>query len=229
MAFLVEGFRKSFIEHDFYKIFIDGFVATLTIAMFAVVIGVAIGIVLAVIKVYSYRTGKLKIARFFVEMYVTIFRGTPVVVQLMILYYLVLVNIKSGLTVAVIGFGLNSGAYVAEIVRAGIMSIDKGQLEAGRSLGMSEIMTMRYVIMPQAIKNTLPALFNEFITLLKETSVAGYITVIDLTKAADLVRSRTMQPFFPLLSVALIYLILVVGLTALQGAMERKLQKSDRR
>ncbi|MDR1135035.1 MAG: amino acid ABC transporter permease [Clostridiales Family XIII bacterium] len=229
MAAFQEGFYRTFINNNYYKVFLDGFRATITIAVFAVLIGVSIGIILAVIKVYNHRTGKMKIARLFAELYVTVFRGTPVIVQLMILYYLVLIDIKSGVIVAVIGFGLNSGAYVAEIVRAGIMSIDTGQTEAGRSLGLTELMTMRYIIMPQAIKNTLPALFNEFITLLKETSVAGYITVIDLTKAADLVRSRTYQAFFPLISVALVYLIMVVGLTALQGVMERKLQKSDRR
>jgi His/Glu/Gln/Arg/opine family amino acid ABC transporter permease subunit len=201
----------------------------MTIALFSLIIGIVMGVLAAVVKVYYYRTGKLRFLNSIMFLYTTVFRGTPIVVQLMIWYYLILISVQSGVLVAIIGFGLNSGAYVAEIVRAGIMSIDKGQTEAGRSLGLTESMTMRYIILPQAIKNTLPALFNEFITLLKETSVAGYITVIELTKAADLVRARTMQPFFSLISVAIVYLALVIGLTALQGKLERRLQKSDRR
>jgi ABC-type amino acid transport system permease subunit len=147
----------------------------------------------------------------------------------MILYFIVFVNFKNGANVAIIGFGINSGAYVSEIVRAGIMSIDKGQTEAGRSLGLSEAATMAHIVLPQAIKNILPALFNEFITLVKETSIVGYIAVKDLTKAGDLVRARTMEPFFSLIAVALVYLVIVILLTLLQRQIERKLQKSDRR
>jgi len=226
---LVRQFEITFIVSSRYKLFISGFRNTMVIAVFALIVGVTIGVIVAVIKVYNYRTGRLKLLNQIAVLYTTVFRGTPIVVQLMIWYYLILISIHNAVIVAIIGFGLNSGAYVAEIVRAGIMSIDKGQSEAGRSLGLTESMTMRHIVLPQAIKNTLPALFNEFITLLKETSVAGYITVIELTKAADLVRSRTLQPFFSLISVAIVYLILVVGLTALQGKLERRLQKSDRR
>lgn len=222
-------FVKTFIEKDRYLIFIDGFRRTLTIAFFATLIGIALGVLAAVVKVYHYRTGKLKPLCMFVDAYLTVFRGTPVVVQLMILYYVLFTNIQSGLVVAVIGFGINSGAYVAEIVRAGILSIDKGQTEAGRSLGLTEAQTMYYVVLPQALKNALPALFNEFIMLLKETSIAGYITVVDLTKAGDLVRSKTMLPFFPLISVAVIYLILVIGLTRVQNSLEERLRRSDRK
>lgn len=224
-----EQFYMTFIENDRYKMFVQGFWTTIIIALCAVVIGSLIGIFAAVVKVYNYRTGKLKVLNGIVDGYLLLFRGTPVVVQLMILYYLILTNIQSGVIVAIIGFGINSGAYVAEIVRAGILSVDKGQTEAGRSLGLSESQTMQYIVLPQAIKNTLPALFNEFIALLKETSVAGYITVVDLTKAGDLVRGRTMQPFFSLIAVAIIYFIVVVGLTSLQGIIERRLRKSDRR
>ncbi|MDR2940264.1 MAG: amino acid ABC transporter permease [Clostridiales bacterium] len=221
-------FVTTFIEKGRYLMFLEGLGRTLIIALCAVVIGVALGIVAAVIKVYNHRTGGLKPLRALVDIYLQIFRGTPVVVQLLIWYYIILVNVKSGLLVAIIGFGINSGAYVAEIFRAGIMSVDLGQSEAGRSLGLSEMQSMRYIILPQAIKNTLPALFNEFISLLKETSVAGYITVIDLTKAGDLVRSRTMLAFFPLLSVALVYFILVAVLTQLQANLERRLRKGER-
>jgi len=225
----IRQFNNTFIDKSYYKLFLNGFINTMTIAFFAVIIGIIVGIVIAVIKVYNYRTGKLGILNRIAILYTTVFRGTPVIVQLMIWYYIILTSVSSGVVCAIIGFGLNSGAYVAEIVRAGIMSIDKGQSEAGRSLGLSEYMTMRFIVLPQAIKNTLPALFNEFITLLKETSVAGYITVIDLTKAADLVRSRTLNAFFALFSIAIVYLTLVVGLTTLQGKLERRLQKSDRR
>ncbi|MDR0569882.1 MAG: amino acid ABC transporter permease [Clostridiales Family XIII bacterium] len=226
--YVIRQFNNTFIRENRYRLFIDGFTTTLEVAFFAVIIGVVMGVVIAVVKVYHYRTGNARLANALMALYTTIFRGTPVVVQLMIWYYVIL-TFANGVTAAIIGFGLNSAAYVSEIVRAGILSIDKGQSEAGRSLGLTEIMTMRHIVLPQAIKNTLPALFNEFITLLKETSVAGYVSVIDLAKVGDLVRSRTLSPFFPLFSVALIYLVLVVGLTALQGKLERKLQKSDRR
>ena len=226
---LVRQFELTFIVSGRYKLFLTGFANTITIAIFALIIGVVVGVLVAVVKVYNYRTGRLKFLNQIMFLYTTVFRGTPIVVQLMIWYYLILISVKSGVFVAIVGFGLNSGAYVAEIVRAGIMSIDKGQTEAGRSLGLPESMNMRYIILPQAFKNVLPALFNEFITLFKETSVAGYITVIELTKAADLVRARTLQPFFSLISVALVYLVVVIGLTALQGKLERRLQKSDRR
>jgi His/Glu/Gln/Arg/opine family amino acid ABC transporter permease subunit len=226
---LTKSIEKTFITDDRYILFLDGFKNTITIAVFATIIGVAIGIIVAIIKVYCKNTGKLKALNFLATVYTTIIRGTPVVVQLMILYYLVFISVRSGVLIAIIGFGINSGAYVAEIIRAGIQSIDKGQSEAGRSLGLSEATTMRYVILPQAIKNVLPALFNEFITLLKETSIAGYITVMDLTKAADLVRARTLDALFPLLLIAAVYLVLVIGLTFLQHKLEKRLGQSDRR
>jgi His/Glu/Gln/Arg/opine family amino acid ABC transporter permease subunit len=224
-----EGFEKTFIVDDRYLIFIEGLKATLIIAFFAVRIGAAIGILIAVVKVYHHNTGKLKILNAIAVIYTTIIRGIPVVVQLMIWAYVILTWERNGLIIATIGFGCNSGGYVAEIVRAGILSIDKGQTEAGRSLGLPASVTMANIVLPQAIKNILPALFNEFITLLKETSVAGYIAIIDLTKAADLVKARTMDAFFPLFSIAAIYLVLVVGLTFLQHKLERRLGRSDRR
>lgn len=224
-----DSFARTFIEGDRYKTFFGGFQVTIIIALAATLIGVLIGIIVAIIKVYHYQTGRYKILNTLMDLYLTVFRGTPVVVQLMILYYVVFINIKDGIIVAILGFGINSGAYVAEIVRAGILAVDKGQTEAGRSLGFSDLQTMRLIVLPQAFKNILPALFNEFIALLKETSVVGYIAVIDLTKAADLIKSRTMQAFFPLMAVAAVYLILVIGLTHIQAVIERRLRKSDRR
>jgi His/Glu/Gln/Arg/opine family amino acid ABC transporter permease subunit len=229
LEILRAGFEKTFITEDRYLTFLSGFGHTIQIAAVAVLIGVAIGILIAVVKVFHHNTGRLKILNAVAVVYTTVIRGTPVVVQLMILYYVVLVSVRDGVLIASISFGINSGAYVAEIVRAGILSIDKGQSEAGRSLGLSESVTMSHIILPQAIKNILPALFNEFITLLKETSVAGYVAVIDLTKAADLVRARTMDAYFPLLSIAVVYLILVVGLTFLQHKLELRLGRGDRR
>jgi His/Glu/Gln/Arg/opine family amino acid ABC transporter permease subunit len=226
---LYRGFYATFIYRDRYLIFIDGFKATIVISFFALLIGITIGIFVGIVKVYSYRTGKLKPLAGLVDVYLTLFRGTPVMVQLMIWYYVILTFIDQALYIAIIGFGINSGAYMAEIVRAGILSIDKGQSEAGRSLGLSEATTMRFIVLPQAVKNTLPAFFNEFISLLKETSIAGTITVIDLTKAGDLVRSRTFMAFYPLMTVAAVYLLIVTLLTLLQKKLERRMQKSDRR
>ena len=161
------------------------------------------------------------------KIYLTVIRGTPVVVQLMLIYYVILVSVDSKILVASLAFGINSGAYVAEIVRSGIMSIDKGQFEAGRSLGLSYTQTMTKIVIPQALKNVLPALANEFIVLLKETSVSGYVALQDLTKAGDLIRSRTYSAFMPLIAVALIYLVLVLFFTKLVGILERRLRNSD--
>ena len=160
-------------------------------------------------------------------MYLTVIRGTPVVVQLMIMYYIIFASSKNGVAVATLAFGLNSAAYVAEIIRSGIMSIDNGQFEAGRSLGFNYVQTMWHIILPQSFKNVLPALANELITLLKETSVAGYVAVVDLTKGGDIIRGVTYSPFMPLIFVALIYLIIVVVLTKLVGILERRLRNSD--
>ena len=173
-------------------------------------------------------TGKLKIADFFCRLYLTVIRGTPVVVQLLIIYFVIFGSVDiDKIIVAVIAFGINSGAYVAEIIRGGIMSIDKGQTEAGRSLGLSYSQTMNYIIIPQAFKNVLPALGNEFIVLLKETSVAGYIALHDLTKGGDIIRSQTYDAFLPLAAVAAIYLVVVICLSKLLGILERKLKRNE--
>ena len=161
------------------------------------------------------------------RVYLTVIRGTPVVVQLMIIYFVIFASSNNGTLIAALAFGLNSGAYVAEIVRGGIMSIDNGQFEAGRSLGFNYVQTMRFIVIPQAMKNVLPSLANEFIALLKETSVAGYVAEKDLTKAGDIIRSRTYSPFMPLIAVALIYLVLVMFFSWLVGKLERRLRNSD--
>ena len=188
-----------------------------------------IGFVIAIIRSTHDRTGKFKVLNFIAQIYLTVIRGTPVVVQLMIIYYIIFASVDiNKVIVAVLAFGINSGAYVAEICRAGIMSIDIGQLEAGRSIGFSYAQTMWYIILPQAFKNILPALGNEFIVLLKETSVSGYIALQDLTKGGDIIRSRTYDAFFPLIAVALIYLVMVMIFTKLVSMLERRLKQSER-
>lgn len=227
MSFM-DKFYGTFIEDDRYQLFLTGLGHTLLIALIATIIGVVIGVLIAVCRVQHAQTGKLTILDLICRAYVAVVRGTPVVVQLMIMYYLILVNVNSAVLVGSIAFGINSGAYVSEIVRAGINAIDPGQMEAGRSLGLSRAATMRHIILPQAIKNILPALGNEFIALLKETSVAGYVGIVDLTKASDIVRSRTFDPFFSLIAVAIIYFILVFGMSAILKHFEKRLAKSDR-
>ena len=222
-------FHANFIAEDRWKILLSGLGVTLEVTLFALIIGIVLGFVVAIIRATHDQTGRLRIANAVAKVYTTVIRGTPVVVQLMIIYFVIFSSVNiSKVVVAVLAFGLNSGAYVSEIVRSGIMSIDIGQLEAGRSLGFNYTKTMIYIIMPQAFKNVLPALGNEFITLLKETSVAGYIALQDLTKAGDLIRSRTFSAFMPLIAVALIYLGMVGFFTWLLGKLERRLRDSER-
>ena len=188
----IDQFKQNFIEANRWKYIVNGLGVTLRVTLFAVLIGIAIGFVVAIIRSTYEKTGKLKIFNFLCNVYLTVIRGTPVVVQLLIIYFVIFSSMRvDKIFVAIIAFGINSGAYVAEIVRSGIMSIDPGQMEAGRSLGFNYIQTMWHIIIPQAFKNVLPALGNEFIVLLKETSVAGYIALEDLTKGADIIRSQT--------------------------------------
>lgn len=226
---LIESFKQNFIENDRWKYLTNGLITTLEITFFAVIIGFVLGFIVAVIRSTHDRTGRLKIANLICKVYLTVIRGTPMVVQLLITYFVIFgsVNIDK-IIVAVMAFGINSGAYVAEIVRSGIMSIDNGQFEAGRSLGLNYRQTMVYIIMPQAFKTVLPALANECIVLLKETSVAGYIAVQDLTKGGDIIRSQTYSAFMPLITVAIIYLLMVMVLSNLVGRLERRLAKNDR-
>ncbi len=224
-----QGIYVNFIKDDRWKYITDGLKVTLEVTLFAVLIGIAIGFLVAVIRSTHDKTGKLKLMNAFCKVYLTVIRGTPVLVQLMIIYFVIFGPVKiSKVIVAVISFGINSGAYVAEIFRSGIMSVDEGQFEAGRSLGFNYRQTMWYIIMPQAFKNVLPALGNEFISLLKETSVGSYIALQDLTKGGDIIRSRTYDAFTPLIAVAMIYLALVMLFTWLIQRLERRLRQSER-
>lgn len=222
-------FYTNFIQDDRWKYIADGLSTTIKLTFCAVILGVLLGFTIAIIRSTYAKTGRLKFLNFLCRVYLTVIRGTPVVVQLLIIYFLILApHGFDKFFCAVIAFGINSGAYVAEIVRAGIMSIDNGQMEAGRSLGFNYIQTMVYIILPQALKNVLPALANEFIVLLKETSIAGYIALQDLTKGGDIIRGRTYDAFMPLIAVALIYLVMVMILENLVTRLERRLAKDGR-
>lgn len=229
---IIDKLNTALIVEGRWKMLLGGLGNTLVIAFFALIIGVILGIIVAVIKVAASMNKKSKILAvldFLSNIYINLIRGTPVVVQLMIMYYVILVSTTNSVLVAIISFGLNSGAYVAEIMRAGIQAVDKGQTEAGRSLGLSSLVTMKEIVLPQAIKNILPALANEFITLLKETSIAGYVAISDLTKAGDRIRYSTYDPFTALLIVAGIYLVLVLGLARLFSMLEKRLRRSENR
>lgn len=225
----IRVFTQNFIEDSRWEYLAKGFINTLIITFFAAILGVIIGFIIAAVRSTHDKTGKLKILNFICKIYLTVIRGTPVLVQLLIIYYVIITSPGvSKIFVAIIAFGINSGAYVSEIVRSGIMSIDKGQFEAGRSLGLSYSATMRHIILPQAFKNVLPALGNEFIVLLKETSVSGYIGINELTRGGDIIRSTTYTAFMPLIAVAIIYLCVVMIFTGLVNKLERRLRESDR-
>ena len=224
----VDTFTRNFINGDNWHYIADGLVTTIQITFFAVLVGIVIGFIVGIIRSTYDKTHRLKIPNFICNVYLTVIRGTPVLVQLLIIYYVIFASVRiDKVLVAVLAFGINSGAYVAEIFRSGIMSIDNGQFEAGRSLGFNYPQTMWYIIMPQAFKNVLPALCNEFIALLKETSIAGYIGLQDLTKGGDIIRSRTYSAFMPLIAVALIYLAIVLIFTQLIKILERRLRQSE--
>nr|WP_132084125.1 amino acid ABC transporter permease [Harryflintia acetispora] len=225
---ILDKLNTALLVQDRYKLILTGLKNTLLMAVFATIIGTLIGVIVAVIKYFAQGNKKLTPLGWVCDLYTTVIRGTPVVVQLLIWSTVILTGIREALPIAIIGFGINSGAYVAEIIRAGIDSIDKGQTEAGRSLGLNRIQTMRLIVMPQAVKNILPALANEFIALLKETSVAGYIAMHDLTKAGEMIKNNTFDGT-ALFVVAIIYLVLVVGMTKLLGLLERRLKKGDLR
>lgn len=237
---LQRQFELCFIEKDRWKYMVEGLRNTIIIALCACLIGIIIGVIVAGIrssfdKNYESLQKKggfgffvLKIMNGICKIYLTLTRGTPIVVQLLIFYYIIFKSAKNGIPVAIIAFGLNSGAYVAEIFRGGIMSIDNGQFEAGRSIGFNYFQTMRYIIIPQMFKTVLPTLLNEFIALLKETSVAGYVAITDLTKAGNSIAGNTYIFYVPLITVAIIYLIMVIILTKLVGIVERRLRKNER-
>ena len=207
---------------------LKGFGNTILITILAVVIGIVLGFLIATIRATHDKRGGLNILNSICRVYLTVIRGTPSMLQLLIMFYIILVTVNNKILVAAIAFGLNSAAYVAEIVRSGIMSVDEGQFEAGRSLGLNYGQTMRLIIMPQAFKNVLPALANEFITLLKETSISGYIGIMDLTRGGDIIRSSPYAPFMPLIGVAIIYLVLVMILTAGVRKLEARLRTNER-
>lgn len=225
------------LQHQFNRYFVDngatewgltGLKTTLLVTVIALCIGVVLGLLIALIRSTHEQTGKLKLLNIVARVYLTIIRGTPSMIQILFFYSVIFATINlNNIVIGGIAFGINSGAYVAEIFRSGIMSVDKGQTEAGRSLGLNSAQTMRLIIIPQAFKNVLPALINEMIVLLKETAIIGYIGTIDITKAATLVQSRTYDALVPLLSAAIFYLILVMILTYFMGKLERRLRKSD--
>ena len=220
---------RTFIQSGHYKLILEGLGTTVKITMGALVIGVIIGLIITLIKYFAEDSRVLRPFGKLCDLYVTVIRGIPVTVLLMIFYYLIMVTSTNGVLVATITFGINSGAYMAELIRSGINAVDRGQMEAGRSLGLSKMQTMRRIILPQAVRYVLPAVGNEFIALLKETSVAGYVAVVDLTRAGNLVRNNTHDMFNPLMLVAAVYLIMVVLLTKALGILERRLAKSDKR
>ncbi len=229
LAEFIEKFKFNFIEGSRYEFILTGLKNTLLITLFAVIIGIVLGFMIAIVRSTYDRTGKMKILNAVCKAYITVIRGTPAMIQLLIMYYVIFVTYDPGIMItAIIAFGLNSAAYVAEIVRSGIMSIDEGQFEAGRSLGLNYRQTMILIILPQAFKNVLPALANEFIVLMKETSISGYIGLTDLTRGGDIIRSQTYEAFLPLFAVAAIYLALVMFFTYLVGKLERRLRNSER-
>ena len=225
LASFADTFEKCFIRDDRYKLLLQGIWVTIIISLIAAALGLLIGFLIALCNL-----SKIKVLNIFGKIYTDIIRGTPSVTQLMIIYFVVFatINLPKWL-IAAFAFSINSGAYVSEIIRAGILSIDKGQTEAGRSLGLSAGQTMRSIIIPQAVKNIFPAMCNEFITLIKETAIVGYVGLVDIQKAGDFIKSATYEAFMPLIATAVIYFIIIKGLTLLLGSFEAKLRKSDNR
>ena len=235
---LKQGFIKTFIRDNRYKVFLEGFKNTMIITIVAALIGIVLGVIVSFVHSLaenardkhqdSFGAKCLMVLDKICAAYIAVVRGTPLAIQLMIMTFIVMSGFPNKVLVCCIAFGINSGAYVSEVIRGGIGSVDYGQTEAGRSLGLSQIGTLRLIVLPQAIKNILPALCNEAIAVLKETSIVGMVAVVDLTRAGDLVRSRTMSPYFTLISVAIVYFVLVFGLSKAVQRFERRLAKSDR-
>ena len=222
----IDKLQQTFIEGDRYMWLVEGLINTLIITLGALVIGVIIGTLIAITKYFCEGNKKLRIFSWICDLYTTVIRGIPITVLLLMFFYIILVS-ADGVTVAIIAFGINSGAYMAELIRSGINAVDKGQMEAARSLGMSKGQAMAKIIFPQAIKNILPAIGNECIALLKETSVAGYVAIVDITRAATNIRNKTFDAVNPIILLALVYLVLVVVMTKLLAILERRLRKSD--
>ncbi|WP_024867150.1 amino acid ABC transporter permease [Butyrivibrio sp. FCS014] len=224
-----ERLEAAFITGDRWKLYLSGVGITLEIAVLAGILGIIIGTCLALMKLSRTGEGKPTILSYIATVYIDVIRGTPSVLQLLIMWFIIMASSSNGILVASLSFGLNSGAYVSEIVRGGILAVDKGQGEAGRSLGLSKAQTYRYIILPQAAKNVIPPLGNEFITLIKETAIVGYVSLSDLTRVANQVASRTYDAFMPLIGAAVIYFVIIKVLTILLGKFERRMRKSDNR
>ncbi len=229
LAEVLVKFEAAFITGDRWKLYLSGLGVTLEISLLAAVLGMVIGTVLALMKLSVRRNGKKTIWCMIANIYVDVIRGTPSVLQLLIMYFIIMSSSRNGVLVAILSFGINSGAYVSEIVRGGILAVDKGQTEAGRSVGLSKAQTMTFIVVPQAIKNILPPIGNEFICLLKETAIVGYVSLTDLTRAANQISSRTYEAFMPLIGAAVIYFVMIKILTILLGKLERRLRRSDNR
>ena len=225
---LSEQFYSAFIKNNRWQLYLQGLGKTIEVTFFAAMLGLVLGTVACLLNMQRSRNGKRTVLSGIAYVYIDVIRGTPTMIQLLIMWNVIMAASKNKILVASLAFGINSGAYVAEILRGGIMSIDKGQFEAGRSLGFNYVQTMYYIVIPQVLKNVLPALLNEFIALLKETSVAGYVGVVDLTRAGNAIRGATFSAFMPLIAVALIYLAIVLILTKLVGIIERRMRKSER-
>ena len=226
---LNERFIAAFVTSDRWKLYLGGLGITLEVAVFSALLGLLIGNVLALMKLSYSEDGKPTIFNYIASVYIDVIRGTPSVLQLLIMWFIIMASSNNGILVASLSFGINSGAYVAEIVRGGILAVDKGQMEAGRSLGLSKAATMRYIVLPQAFKNVIPPLGNEFITLIKETAIVGYVSLADLTRVANQIASRTYDAFMPLIGAAVIYFVIIKILTILLGKLERRMRKSDNR
>ncbi len=235
---LVKDFNTAFVVDNRWKYILEGIGNTLILTFFALILGVFLGVVIAAIRTTydkQYNEMRSPVAKFFLsignaisKIYLTVIRGTPAMVQILIIFFIIMASSDNKMLCGIIAFGINSGAYVAEIIRGGIMSIDQGQTEAGRSLGFNYIHTMWFIVLPQTFKNILPALANEFIVLLKETAIAGYVGVTDLTRGANIIRGITYQSFWPLMAIAAIYLVMVMFFTWLVDLLERRLRKSER-
>ncbi len=235
---LMRDFNTAFVVDNRWKYLVEGVENTLVLTFFALILGVALGVIIAAIRVTydkQYTQMKKGISKFllcigniFSKVYLTVIRGTPAMVQILIIFFIIMASSSNKMLCGIIAFGINSGAYVAEIIRGGIMSIDEGQTEAGRSLGFNYTQTMAFIILPQTFKSILPALANEFIVLLKETAIAGYVGVTDLTRGANIIRGITYQSFWPLLAIAAVYLVMVLFFTWLVGILERRLRKNER-
>ena len=229
LSSLWDNIYAAFIEKDRWLLYLKGLGVTMQVAALAAIIGIIIGTIVAFMKLSMRRNGKPTLLSYIANIYIDVIRGTPSVLQLLIMWFVVLKNCHNGVLVGAITFGINSGAYVAEIVRAGILAVDKGQTEAGRSLGLSQFQTMWYIVIPQAFKNVLPPLGNEFIVLIKETAIVGYVSLSDLTRVANQMTSKVFDAFTPLIGAAIVYFIIIKILTILLAKLERRMRKSDNR